>query len=266
MLAINLAAAIATFTRTATMTVRGDSDDSLCRMLGERIDEASTRCRSRIPSGVALRVEDFESVARRAPVIVLSRLTPADAVEQLKAGNMRFVAGESQCGPYGPRVAEFAADSYPFAVILGCSDARLPIETIFDQGPGNLFVVRVAGNFINLDNLASIEFGVDVKKASVVLVLGHSRCGAVRAALSKELDGTNQRGHIPVLVDAVLPSVQAARGFPGDWLENAVAHNVARNVKAITAESKIISNAVDGGEVQVVGGIYNVSTGWVAFT
>lgn len=224
-----------------------------------------TRTRSRIPLA-PLHVEDFKPFARRPAIIVLSRSQPADAIEQLKAGNMRFVAGESQCGPYGPRVAEFAAESYPFAVILGCSDARLPIETIFDQGPGNLFVVRVAGNFINVDNLASIEFGVDVKKASVVLVLGHSRCGAIRATLDKELDGTNQRGHIPAIVDALLPSVQAARGFPGDWLENAVAHNVARNVKAIIAESKMISNAVDGGELQVVGGIYNVATGWVAFT
>lgn len=197
---------------------------------------------------------------------MLSHSTPADAVELLKAGNMRFVTGESQRGLYGPRIAEFADDTHPFAVVLGCSDARVPIEIVLDQGPGDLFVVRIAGNFVNMDNLASIEFGVDVLKASVVLVLGHSRCGAVRAALANKLDGTRQRGHIPEIIDALIPSVQAARGFPGDWLENAITHNVARNVKAITVESNIVSNAVDAGEVRVVGGIYDVTTGWVAFT
>jgi carbonic anhydrase len=179
---------------------------------------------------------------------------------------MRFVAGESQCAPYGPRAVEFASDPHPFAVILGCSDARVPVETIFDQGPGKLFVVRVAGNFVNADNLASIEFGVDVLKASLVLVLGHSRCGAIRAALAKELDGANPRGHISELIDALLPSIRAARGLPGDWIENATAHNVARNVGAITAGSSIISNAVHTGEVRAVGAIYDVTTGLVTFT
>jgi carbonic anhydrase len=197
---------------------------------------------------------------------VLSRSTPADAVELLKAGNMRFLTGESQRAPYGPHIADFAGDSHPFAAVLGCSDARVPIEIIFDQGPGELFVVRIAGNFVNSENLASIEFAVDILKASVVLVLGHSRCGAVRATLANVLDGTSQRGHIPEIIDAIMPSVQAARGFPGNWLENAIAHNVARNVKAITAESNIVSDAVDAGEVEVIGGIYDVTTGWVAFT
>jgi carbonic anhydrase len=128
-----------------------------------------------------------------------------------------------------------------------------------------LFVVRVAGNFVNSVNLASIEFGVDILKASIVVVLGHSQCGAVRAAVSSELDGTTQRGYIPEIIDAVLPSVQAARGFPGDWIENAIAHNVARNVRAITAGSKLISDAVSAGEVEVIGGVYDVTTGWVAF-
>jgi carbonic anhydrase len=188
------------------------------------------------------------------------------AIELLKAGNMRFVAGESQCEPYGLRVAEFASNPRPFAVVLGCSDARVPVEVIFDQAPGTLFVVRVAGNFINVDNLATIEFGVEVLKASAVLVLGHSCCGAVSAALAKEVDGTNQPGHIPEIINALLPSVQAVRSSPGSRLDNAIAHNVARQVKAIMAESKIISNAVDGGDIEVIGGIYDVTTGSVAFT
>ena len=178
---------------------------------------------------------------------------------------MRFVAGEPQSGPYGPRVAEFASDPYPFAVVLGCSDARVPVETIFDQTPGNLFVLRLAGNFLDSYNLASIEFAIDVLKASLIVVLGHSHCGALRAALAYVRDGTTLRGHISELVDALLPSVQAARGFPGDWLENAIAHNIARNAAEIVSSSEIIADAVSAGEVRVIGGIYNVATGWVAF-
>lgn len=179
---------------------------------------------------------------------------------------MRFVAGKPLRGPYGPRVAEFAGDPHPFAVVLGCSDARVPIETIFDQVPGNVFVVRVAGNFIDHCNLASVEFAVDVLKASLVVVLGHSRCGALRAALAYLRDGTRQRGRISEIIDALAPSVRAAQGFPGDWLGNAIAHNVARNVEAVVAGSEIVSEKINAGEVRVIGGIYNVATGWVAFS
>ncbi len=179
---------------------------------------------------------------------------------------MRFVAGKPRMGPFGPRVAEFASDPHPFAVVLGCSDARVPIETIFDQVPGNVFVVRVAGNIVDNCNFASLEFAVDVLKASLVLVLGHSHCGALRAALAYVRDGTTQRGRIAKIIDALVPSVQAAQGFPGDWLENAIAHNIARNVQAIVAGSEIISEKVNDGDVRVIGAIYNVATGWVAFS
>ena len=129
-----------------------------------------------------------------------------------------------------------------------------------------IFVVRVAGNFLNDGNLGSIEFGVAILKAKLVVVLGHTNCGAVTAALSYVRDGIGQRGHIQAIVDAVAPAVQATRGFPGDWLENAIAQNVTANVKAVSAVSKIISDPVDAGEVRVVGGIYNVGTGCVAFS
>jgi carbonic anhydrase len=197
---------------------------------------------------------------------VTSRSTPADALELLKAGNARFVAGMPQGEPYGPRAAELARGQNPFAVILGCSDSRVPIETVFDQVPGNVFVVRVAGNFLNGDNLGSIEYAVDILEAKLIVVLGHGNCGAVTAALTYVRDGVGQRGNIQGIVEAVAPAVRATRGFAGDWLENAIGQNVALNVKAMTAGSKIIADLVDAGEVQVIGGIYNVSTGRVAFS
>lgn len=196
---------------------------------------------------------------------VIARMTPAAALELLKAGNERFVAGTPQSEPCGPRVADFAGGQSPFAVVLGCSDSRVPIETIFDQIPGNVFVVRVAGNFVNDDNLGSIEFAIDVLKTPLVVVLGHARCGAITAAHAFVREGIRQREHIQNIVEAVAPSVRAARKLPGDWIEEAISQNVALNVAAATARSKIVAERVGTGEVLVIGGIYNVNTGRVAF-
>src|SRR5579863_23728 len=112
----------------------------------------------------------------------MAELTPADALERLKAGNARFVAGTPRPKPFGPRIAALAKGQAPFGVILACSDSRVPVETIFDQQPGDLFVVRVAGNFLNTDGLGSIEFAVALLKSKLVVVLGHESCGAVGAA------------------------------------------------------------------------------------
>jgi carbonic anhydrase len=196
---------------------------------------------------------------------VTTALTPPEALEKLKAGNARFMAGTPENEPYGPRVGDFAGDQRPFAVVLACSDSRLPIEAVFDQVPGKLFVVRVAGNYLSDDALGSIEFGVEVLKAKLVVVLGHSKCGAVSAALEYVRDGIEQRGNIHRIVEAVAPALLAARHFPGDWLENAIVQNVALNVHAITASSKIIAERKAAGEVKVIGGIYNIETGWVTF-
>jgi carbonic anhydrase len=196
---------------------------------------------------------------------VTSRSTPAEALELLEAGNARFVAGTQDREPLGPRLAKLADGQSPFAVVLGCSDSRVPIETIFDQAPGNLFVIRVAGNFLNDDNLGSVEYGIEVLKASLIVVLGHSRCGALTAALDYERDGVAQRGHIQGIVDAIAPAVRTTRSLPGEWLDNAIARNIALNVAAMTAESKIVAASVEAGDARVIGGIYDVATGRVAF-
>jgi carbonic anhydrase len=192
--------------------------------------------------------------------------TPAEALALLRTGNARFVAGTQSSDRLRPRIADPANGQSPFAIVLGCSDSRVPIETVFDQAPGNLFVVRVAGNFLNDDNLGSIEYGVAVLQARLVVVLGHGGCGAVTAALGYVGDGAEQPGHIQGIVTAVSPAVRATRGLPGDWLDNAIAENVRLNVAAMTAGSKIIADPVEAGEVQVIGGIYDVATGRVAFS
>lgn len=192
--------------------------------------------------------------------------TPAEALELLRAGNERFVAGTPHREPIGARLTALAKRQSPFAVVLGCSDSRVPIESVFDQQPGSLFVVRVAGNFLNDDNLGSIEFGVQALGARLVVVLGHHNCGAVTAALDYVRDGTVAGGHIQGIVEAVAPAVRATRDFPGDWLENATAENVRLNVAATIGRSKIVAEPVAAGTAAVAGALYDVRTGRVTFS
>lgn len=192
--------------------------------------------------------------------------SPAEALELLQQGNERFVGGHPKCGPLTARVGELKNGQSPFAIVLGCSDSRVPIETIFDQVPGNVFVVRVAGNFVNDDGLGSIEYSVAVLKSKLILVLGHESCGAVGAAVGYVKDGAAQPGHIQNLVTAIEPAAKATKGMPGDWIANAVAENVKMNVAAMTARSTIVADAVKAGQLKVSGAVYSLHTGKVTFT
>ncbi len=192
--------------------------------------------------------------------------TPGDALEQLKDGNARYVAGTSLSDRFQPSVAEANSGKRPFAVVLGCSDARVPVEIVFDQPPGKIFVVRLAGNFVCDAGIASIEFAVLALQAKLIVVLGHEDCGAVAAALAFVREGREHTGHIQRLAEEIAPAVLASRAEPGDWYENAIARNVELNVGAMTAQSTIVSEAVERGDVKVVGGIYSLRTGHVAFS
>lgn len=188
----------------------------------------------------------------------------AEALALLKAGNARFVAGAAHFAPPELDAGDPRAQS-PFAVVLGCSDSRVPIETIFDQVPGRVFVVRVAGNFLNDANYGSIEFAVAVLKAKLVLVLGHTDCGAVGAAIASAKDGVAHPGHIAGLIKILAPAIEATRDEPGDWYANAIAENVRRNVEALTSGSQIIAEAAANGEIAIIGGVYDLGSGEVAF-
>lgn len=185
---------------------------------------------------------------------------PDQALALLKAGNSRFVAGESTCGPLTARRMELTQGQSPFAIVLGCSDSRVPIETVFDQVPGHIFVVRLAGNFADDNGLGSMEYGVAVLKASVILVLGHTACGAIDATVKYVNDGTTVPGHIQGLVTALAPAVKK-----GESLDEAIAANVAANVAAIPARSEIIAAAVKSGQIRISGGVYELHSGKVRF-
>jgi carbonic anhydrase len=191
--------------------------------------------------------------------------TAEQSLQLLKEGNARFVAGESHHEGYTARRLELVAGQSPFAIVLGCSDSRVPIETVFDQLPGNLFVVRVAGNFLDENGLASIEYSVAVLGSSLIVVLGHSGCGAVDATLQYLRNGTVQPGHIQRLVTAIEPAAAAVRDKDGDWWDNAVEENVRLNVASMTHRSTIVADAVKSGAVRVVGGVYDLHGGKVSF-
>jgi carbonic anhydrase len=192
--------------------------------------------------------------------------TPAEALEELISGDARFTAGTpANCGSQTGRMAKLGEGQNPHAIILSCSDSRVPNDTIFDQRPGNIFGVRVAGNYVTNDGLGSIEYGVAVLKALVIVVLGHSECGAVKAAVAYVKDGTAVPGHIQDVVNAIVPAAKAAKSMSGDWVTNAIAENVRMNVTALTARSTILADAQKSGAIQVVGGIYNIGTSKVTF-
>jgi len=187
---------------------------------------------------------------------------PKHHLDDLMAGNARFAAGTPTAQQATAAGAEMAIGQAPYATILSCSDSRVPVETVFDHGPGDIFVVRVAGNFVNDDGLASIEFAVEKLKSVLVMVLGHSGCGAVDAAIAS-LDGQIFPGYIGRLADAVAPAAVAARSQAGDWSTNTIAQNVRAQVAALTARSAILTDAVTAGNLLICGAVYDIHSGTV---
>jgi len=189
-------------------------------------------------------------------------VAPAEAVSKLKEGNGRYTSGNLQHpGQTTERRAELAKDQHPFAVILSCSDSRVPPEIVFDQGLGDLFVVRVAGNVMDDHGLGSIEYAVDHLGARLIVVLGHQSCGAVKAAKETIAAKGKAPGHIQSLVTAIKPVVEATAK---DDLDTTVKANVKHVVQALRSSTPILKAKVDSGEVQVIGGYYSLDTGAVS--
>jgi carbonic anhydrase len=190
-------------------------------------------------------------------------VAPGEAISKLKEGNGRYTSGNLQHpGQTTDRRAELTKTQHPFATILSCSDSRVPPEIVFDQGLGDLFVVRVAGNVINDEGLGSIEYSVDHLGTRLIVVLGHQRCGAVDAARQTLAAKGKAPGHIQSLVTAIKPAVEATA--TGD-LDATIKANVKHVVNALRASTPILKTKVDSGEVRVIGGYYSLDTGAVTF-
>jgi carbonic anhydrase len=199
---------------------------------------------------------------------------PADeALERLKAGNRRFVANAPthDASEYHTRRAELAGGQEPFAIILGCSDSRVPAELVFDQGLGDLFVIRVAGNIVAPSQVGSVEFAAARFGTRLVVVLGHSQCGAITATLEELQQPTeNQSRNLRAIVDRVRPSVETVLEAYGDGdpellIEAAVRANIRASVNHLRHGSEILEQLIDCHGLKVVGAEYSLATGEVNF-
>jgi carbonic anhydrase len=217
-------------------------------------------------------------------------VSPAEAISRLKEGNGRFTTGNPQhphesvderkymaANSYenagaislgltseeaAKRRAELTKSQHPFAIILSCSDSRVPPEIVFDQGLGDLFGVRVAGNVLNDEGLGSIEYAVDILAARLIVVLGHQSCGAVDAAMKIVAAKGKAPGHIQSLVTAIKPVVEST---PKADLDTMIKANVKHVVDGLRSSTPILRAKVDAGDVQVIGGYYTLDTGAVTF-
>lgn len=184
--------------------------------------------------------------------------TSKSALDELMAGNARFVADKAICPPLTARRLELAEEQNPFAIIVSCSDSRVPVETIFDQIPGNIFGIRVAGNFLERAGTGSIEYGVAALKAPLILILGHSGCGAVKAALAYLTSNEKQPGSIQYLVEEIAPAIKGTHD-----MHHAVAANVRAAMHDLPKRSSIVADAVSAGHAQIAGGVYDLHSGAV---
>ena len=196
-----------------------------------------------------------------------SAISGDEALRRLVEGNARYRAGQTHVRDYAAGRAARVATHRPIASVLGCSDARVGPEFIFDQGPGDLFMVRVAGNILQPEGLASLEYAAQFLGVPLIFVLGHSNCGAVDAAIKALRDNASLPGHLPELIDQVRPAVIAAQETrPADLLNAAIAENVRRTRQAVDRAQPLLAEMVESGKVKVAGGVYDISTGRVSLS
>lgn len=194
-------------------------------------------------------------------------ITPTMALDLLKEGNKRFINNLKINRNLLEQANETSDGQHPFAVILSCIDSRTSVELIFDQGLGDVFSVRIAGNIINEDILGSMEFGCKVAGAKIIVVLGHSKCGAIKGACDHV-----EMGNLTALLSKIQPAVydektvtEQRNSDNSDFVEKVATINVKRTVHAIMERSPILKQMIENGTIGMVGGIHNITTGEVSF-
>lgn len=191
-------------------------------------------------------------------------ISPAAALKRLMDGNARYAKNQPVVKDYSAGRAERAVAQFPVAAVLGCADSRVSPELIFDQSPGDLFITRLAGNYMSLDGLASLEYSVEVLSAPLILVLGHTNCGAVSAVVKSAQKEEALPGHIYLLVDALRPGVeQALKDGGDDVLDHAIEANVKHTVSRLKRAQPILARQVAAGKLEIVGGVYDLASGQV---
>lgn len=194
-------------------------------------------------------------------------ITPAMALELLKDGNKRFVNNLKINRNLLQQANDTSGGQHPFAVILSCIDSRTSAELIFDQGLGDIFSIRIAGNIINEDILGSMEFGCKVAGSKIILVLGHTKCGAIKGACDHVEMGnlTSLLSKIRPAVDDELTIAENRNSSNSEFVEKVAVINVQRTVNSILQRSPILKEMIESGEIGIVGGTHDITTGQVAF-
>jgi carbonic anhydrase len=193
-------------------------------------------------------------------------ITPAMALDLLKEGNKRFVNNLKVNRNLLEQANETSDGQHPFAVILSCMDSRTSVELIFDQGLGDVFSVRIAGNIINEDILGSMEFGCKVAGSKIIVVLGHTKCGAVKGACDHV-----EMGNLTALLSKIQPAVYDEKTETNrnsdneEFVEKVSTINVKRTVQAIIERSPILKEMIEAGEIEIIGGNHDITTGEVSF-
>ncbi len=196
-------------------------------------------------------------------------ISPAKALELLKEGNQRFTAKQQVERDLNLQVEQTSTGQFPFATVLSCIDSRVPAELVFDQGIGDIFSVRIAGNFVNSDILGSMEFASKLAGTKLILVLGHTACGAVKGACDHA-----ELGNLTGMLDKIAPAVEAVTEPAAaadrtsaniDFVNAVGAKNVTLTIERIREESPVLAEMEQAGEIQIVGGMYDIATGQVNF-
>jgi carbonic anhydrase len=196
-----------------------------------------------------------------------NQMTPSTALQELKDGNQRFIEKKQLNRDLMQQVSETSTGQFPFATVLSCIDSRVSSELIFDQGIGDIFSVRIAGNFVNEDILGSMEFACKLAGTKLVLVLGHTACGAVKGACDHA-----RLGNLTALINKIEPAVEAVKepvdedlrnSSNIDFVNDVAAVNVNMTIENIRAQSEVLKAMEDAGEIAILGGMYDINTGEV---
>lgn len=198
---------------------------------------------------------------------IQTAITPSMALDLLKEGNERFLSNLKINRNLLQQANETSDGQHPFAVILSCIDSRTSAELIFDQGLGDIFSVRIAGNIINEDILGSMEFGCKVAGSKIIVVLGHTKCGAIKGACDHIEMGnlTGLLNKIKPAVDEEQTTTENRNSSNAQFVENVAAINVKRTVKSIIERSPILKEMIEKGDIGIIGGTHNITTGQVTF-
>ena len=231
-------------------------------------------CTTKEPDQEKLKDEKIGDLSKVKPLVekVLTAeeqaaLTPDEVIELFKEGNERFMNNELTARDHSAQVRNSTLAQYPKAIVLSCVDSRVPVEDIFDRGIGDIFVARVAGNFVNEDILGSMEFACKVSGSKLILVLGHEHCGAVKSAIDDV-----ELGNITAMLSKIKPAVELASDYKGEkssknteFVSMVCENNVENTINEIRKGSPILKEMEDNGEIKILGAVYDLDTGNVEF-